>query len=201
MQFKTNKMNELKITPVNYAMQAGLFLGILGIVKFLLLVYSIDYAAIGLIYLLAALFFHFVVFYKARRFKNDVFDGQISFFQAWNVSILMYFFGAILSGAIEFAYYKFLNPGFLSHYIPKSIAAVQQISAQVTDSTAKSLLTEMAANISLGGVPSAIDMVFAHIQNTVFSGIFVSLIISATLVRTKKTPNNHPNQPTTDNTL
>ena len=179
-------MNEIKITPVNFAMQSGIFLGLLGVIKFALLTFSFDFVFIGFLYLLAALFYHFVIFYFAKKFKLTVLDGEISFFQAWNISILIYFFGSILTGAVEFAFYKFINPGFLASYIPKSILAVQQFAAQVKDISTKEILNEVAVNISKGGIPTPINMVMAHIQNTIFSGIFISLIISAILIRKKR---------------
>lgn len=179
-------MEEKNITPVNFAMQAGLYVGLVGIIRFALLTYSFDFAIIGLLYLLVALFYHVLIFVFVKRYKYEQLDGRISFFQAWNVSILIYFFGSILSGAIEFAFYKFINPTFLAHYVPKSIAAVQQFALQVQDASLKSSLNEIATNIAKGGVPTAIEMVMAHIQNTIFSGLFVSLIIGAILLRNKK---------------
>lgn len=193
--------NDTNTTPVNFAMQAGIFLGALGIVKFLLLIFTFDAPVLGLLYIFAALFFHFVIYNYARKFKNTEMEGNISFFQAWNVSILMYFFGAILSGAVEFMFYKFINPSFLSHYISKSIASVQQFSAMMQDASTKSLLNEIAVNLAKGGIPTPIEMVFGHIQNTVFSGLFVSLIIAAILIRKKSNKNNSQISTNNDNTL
>lgn len=178
-------MNEIKITPVNFAMQSGILLGVLGVAKLILLTYSFDFVLIGLLYLLAALLYHFVVFHFAKKFKYTALEGDISFFQAWNISILIYFFGSILTGAIEFAFYKFINPSFLAGYIPKTIQAVQQFATQVQDPSTKEILNEIAVNISKEGIPTPINMVMAHIQNTIFSGIFISIIISAILSRKK----------------
>ncbi|MDD2799112.1 MAG: DUF4199 domain-containing protein [Bacteroidales bacterium] len=185
-------MNETKTTPVNFAMQAGIFLGFLGIIKFFLLSYSLIFPSMGLLYLLSALFFHLVVFYYARKFKRDVMEGTIPFFQAWNVSVLMYFFGAILTGAVEFIFYKFINPHFIASYTSKSINAIQEITAKLQEPATKAYLTEISNNIAKGGIPSPIEMTIAHIQNSIFSGIFVSLIIAAILIRKKSSKNNTP---------
>ena len=191
-------MNEIKITPVNFAMQAGIYLGLLGIIKLLLLTNSYVYAFVGLLYLLVALFFHYVVFIYARKFKNEVLEGDISFFQAWNVSILMYFFGSILTGAVEFIFYRFINPGFLSKYISSTISAVHNFSVQIKDATVQTFLSEIVSNLAKGGIPTPIEMVFGHIQNTVFSGLFISLIIASILFRKNKANSINPSN---DDTL
>lgn len=178
-------MEEMKITPVNYAMQVGIYLGLIGVVKFLLLAYSLDYPTIALVYLLVALLFHFFVYKYVRTFRDTVLDGRISFFQAWNVSLLCYFFSSILSGAVEFVFYRFIKPDFLINYIPRSIQALKEVSDQVQNPTFRTLSLDLSKQIAQSGVPSPIEMVFSHIQNSIFSGIFVSLIIAAIVIRNK----------------
>lgn len=187
-------MEEMKITPVNYAMQVGIYLGLIGVVKFLLLAYSLEYQTIAILYLLVALLFHFFVFKYVRTFRDTVLDGKITFLQAWNVSLLCYFFSSILSGAVEFAFYRFIKPEFLTNYIARSIQALKEISEQVQNPTFNTLILDLSKQIAQGGVPTPIEMVFSHIQNSIFSGIFVSLIIAAIVIRNKNrnlTPSNN----------
>jgi hypothetical protein len=190
-------MNELKITPVSFAMQAGVYLGLLGVVKFLLLAFSLDYPLVGFLYLMVVLLFHIVVYFYARKFKYTVMEGKISFFQAWNLSILIYFFSSILVGAVEFAFYRLINPSYLSNFIPKTVFAIKQFSAQLQDPATNKYLAEIANKIEAAGIPTPIEMVFGHIQNSVFGGMFVSLIIAAFLIRSK----NNNTSPANNDTL
>lgn len=178
-------MTELKITPVSFAMQAGLYLGLLGIAKFLLLSLSLDYAYLGLFYMMVALLFHFAVYFYARKFKYSVMNGAISFFQVWNVSILMYFFASLVSGAAEFIYDSYINKTFVLTVYPKLAEAMQETYKQMQSPSVKEFLRQTIELLQGTPTPTPIQWVFGQIQNTISYGIVAALIFAMILSRGK----------------
>jgi len=189
-------MNQVKITPVNFAMQAGVYLGVLGIIRFFAMAYSLDNPFIRLFYLAIALFYHIVVYRQIKKYTIEVCDGYITFFEAWNVGLLIYFFASLLTGAFEFIYFKYINPSFISEISIKTLSMIKELSALITDPSAKSMLVQYSALVQDAPTPTAIQMVFEHIQSAVLAGIFVSVILALILARKSKkngveTPDNN----------
>ncbi len=178
-------MTELKITPVYFAMQAGLYLGLLGIAKFLLLSFSLDYNFLGLFYMMVALLYHIVVYFYARKFKYTIMKGEISFFQVWNVSVLMYFFASLVSGAAEFIYDSYINTNFVLTIYPKLAEAMQETSGQMQNTSVKSFMLQTIKLLQETPTPTPIQWVFGQIQNTISYGLIAALIFGIMLSRKK----------------
>lgn len=181
-------MTELKITPVNFAMHAGLYLGLLGIAKFILLSFSLDFAFLAFIYLFVAVFFHYAVYFYARKFKYDIMGGNISFLQVWNVSLLLYFFSALVSGAAEFVYDSYINKSFLPTVYPKLAAAMEQTAKQMESQSLKEMMKQSIELLQSTATPTPIQWVFGQIQNSISYGLIAALIFALILSRKKTKP-------------
>lgn len=69
---------------------------------------------------------------KLRRFRDNVLGGAISFRRAYAYTALMFFYAALLFAVAQFAYFQFIDNGYV----------MSQVSQVLSDAQTKSLLQQ-----------------------------------------------------------
>ena len=76
---------------VQFAMEAGAYMGLYFVVKFIFAVLSLNYPFCNVVSTIMLLFVPLVVFFMMRRFSNQN-EGGSYFSQLWMMGILLFFF-------------------------------------------------------------------------------------------------------------
>ena len=96
-----------------FARVDGLWVAVLWVSSFLFYLVGLSRPTYGVVAMLLAMSTPFVLGFLLRRFRNDVLDGIISFGRGWGYSVLTCFYGSLLFGISAFAYFTYLDNGYL----------------------------------------------------------------------------------------
>lgn len=167
---------------VTYAMEYGIYLGLFLTVKFAVTTQSTRFVALNVLSQVLLLALPFVVYWLMRRFRNEM-QGRAGFSQLWLFGIFLFFFGSLLSGVAEYAFYRFIDPLYLERLIASVLDTLGTLS-RMQDSP---FLEVMREGLEKGGAPSAIEMVYQTILSNVFFGSLLSMLLAwvLTLVNRK----------------
>lgn len=88
---------------VQFAMEAGAYMGLYFVVKFIFAVLSLNYPFCNVVSTIMLLFVPLVVFFMMRRFSNQN-EGGSYFSQLWMMGILLFFFASLISGLAQYIY-------------------------------------------------------------------------------------------------
>lgn len=91
----------------------GLWVAVLWISSFLFYLLGLSRPTYGFVAMVLALSTPFVLGLLLKKFRNDVLDGVISFGRGWGYSVLTCFYGSLLFGLSVFAYFTYLDHGYL----------------------------------------------------------------------------------------
>lgn len=87
---------------VQFAMEAGAYMGLYFVVKFIFAVLSLNYPFCNVVSTIMLLFVPLVVFFMMRRFSNQN-EGGSYFSQLWMMGILLFFFASLIIGTGEYS--------------------------------------------------------------------------------------------------
>lgn len=107
---------------------------------------------------------------------NRMFSMSTTFLKDWSLSILIFFFSALIVSLAHYIFYQFLAP---PNYIADSFQSAVDV---VMNSGASDLLKETMAALP---TPTPIQMTLQGILNNVFYGVIVSLPVAAITSRIK----------------
>ena len=155
-----------------YAMEYGTYLGLFFIVKFIVNVFLLRFPALSIVMVLMLIAVPVISYYFVRRFCDVLPVRSIA--RIWLFGIYLFFFAALLSGAAEYVYYRYINPDFLyqqQHLLEGMLSAMnEQKGGEIFDN--------MRTTLQEGGVQSPIEAVFSGIWGTVFFGSLYSLLLA-----------------------
>lgn len=146
---------------VQFAMEAGAYMGLYFVVKFIFAVLSLNYPFCNVVSTIMLLFVPLVVFFMMRRFSNQNEEG-IYFSQLWMMGILLFFFASLISGLAQYIYYVYINPEYIK----------SQLSAAVT------LLEAVKTGLEQGNIPSPMAVVIQQMWVNVFFGSLLSAVMA-----------------------
>lgn len=187
-------MTEQKITPVNYAMQTGLYLGPIGFVIFLIDYFAVSNPHLSLSFIVSAMSFpkiayHIGVFQFSRQYKYKFREGTLSLFEGWNVSVLIYFFASLISGIIELTYLTYFDKTFLQTISSKLNALLlrfEEYAILVKNQEAAIYFKKMATSMLEVPTFTPIQWSFNTMQESVSVGIVTALVFGIILSRKKR---------------
>jgi|GEM_PF-2381538 len=186
-------MTEQKTTPVNFAMQTGLYLGPIGFVIFLIDYFAVSNPAYALSFIVFALIipkiaFHVGVYQFARQYKYKHKVGLLSLFEGWNISVLIYFFSSLISGIIELSYLTYFDKTFLQTISSKLSAVLlrfEEYARQAQNPAMADNFKELSQSALHVPVFTPIQWAFDSMQQSVSIGIVTALIFGFILSRKK----------------
>lgn len=162
-------------------MEYGIYLGIFLAVKFVVTTQSTRFVALNVLSQLLLVALPFVVYGLMKRYQNEE-EGRAGFSQLWLFGIFLFFFGSLLSGVVEYVFYRFIDPLYLNRLISSALDAMAAL-IQVQDSP---FLQMMREGLEKGGAPSAIEMVYQTILSNVFFGSLLSILLAWIVSRKRK---------------
>lgn len=176
---------------VKGAMQLGTYLGVYNIVKFFVMVAAPESNLNALLSNVLTLAVPVIAYRLMKRYRDSIeITPKLNVTTMWTFGTLLFLFSAMLSGIVEYVYYEFLNPEFLSSQMTNAINLLTNtelgISSEVTSTLKDSFDSQ--------GVPSSIDMVVQTIWVNTILGAFLSLFLSLLVCRKRGESTNHLKQ-------
>lgn len=164
---------EFKLKSVTqYAMEYGTYLGLFFIIKFIINVLFLKLPFLSILMVLMLIAIPVISYYFIRRFCDNLPVRSVA--RIWLFGIYMFFFASLLCGAVEYVYYRYINPDFL--YQQQQMLEEMLNTMYVQKGGA--IFDNMRETLSENGVQTPIDAVFGGIWSTVFFGSLYSLILA-----------------------
>lgn len=169
-------------SPYRRGADNGLTFGIYLTAMFFSSVYGTQVPILSLLSIALMLGVPFVIYrYLRRSYVAD--RGCTILSSLWMQGIMAFLCGAILSGAIQVVYLRWINPDFILSQMRTMIDIYSNSGLQQGEQVAEMLQTLIDAK----AVPSAITIVIEMIWMAVFSGSLLSVLM-ALLVRARPVP-------------
>lgn len=173
-----------KKSIARYAMEYGVYFGIYLILKFVLMTFGVGSLIASFFSEILLIALPFVLYYIMLRYKKQE-PENAHFSQLWMFGIFLFFFASLLSGIVEYVYYRYINPT----YIEMQMAALLDLIEEITQAQNSEMLQIMRTGLEKGGAPSPIEMVFQTIWTNVFLGSLLSIIVALIVSRKKVNKN------------
>jgi len=130
-------MKEDKSQLLNYAMYAGISLGLFWVFKYLFVIIGMRYPALNFISSLLSIGTPILLFIFLVKY-NRLIEGQMSYWHGVQFSILLFFFASILESLVVFTHVKWIDPAFISNLFDSIIEMAQTINIS------KALVTQLS---------------------------------------------------------
>ena len=173
-------MKEDKSQLLNYAMYAGVYLGLFWVFKYFFVVIGLIYPALNFLGTLLSIGTPVLLFIFLLKYSQELQDGKMGFWHGVKFSILLFFFASILESMIVFIHVQWIDPTFISDLfesmgeLAKTIGVGEKLSTRLSEQP----------------LPSPFDYVFSNvIMADVFLGLLLSLFIVPLSTRYKQKQN------------
>ena len=157
-----------------YARQDGIFFGILWIMAFACLIYSMQDPSLQFGFIAGGIATPFLAYYRLKHFRDKVLEGSISFRRAFAFVTLAMGYGAIIMAAATYIYFYFLDHGTFIGFLQQSFSTpeVRQSLMQTGMD-----IQEMEKQVQALSQIRPIDFAFSVFSNGIVSAIFMGAII------------------------
>jgi hypothetical protein len=127
-------------------------------------------------------------FYIARRlrlFRDEALGGVISFSRSWGYVVLVFFYGSLLLALAEYAYFAFLDRGFLMQTLQQLLgsAETQQVLAQY--GMKETVADNMAMLQSMRPIDLAVNMLTTNLMLGIIMGLPIAFLMKRSVARVK----------------
>ena len=146
---------------VQFAMEAGAYMGLYFVVKFIFAVLSLNYPFCNVVSTIMLLFVPLVVFFMMRKFSNQNEGGS-------------YFSASLISGLAQYIYYVYINP----EYIKSQLSAAVTLLESLNMTSDPSLLEAVKTGLEQGNIPSPMAVVIQQMWVNVFFGSLLSAVMA-----------------------
>jgi hypothetical protein len=155
------------------AMINGLIIGFLLSLKFIFSTQKISIlVSLGLVISVSIIF---ILYRMSIRFRNEEFDGIISYGKAFSYILQVYFFGSIISSLVMFIYTAYINQAYLEMYLNTVMKIYHDIKFPIDDKN---------YNI-MESIFKPAPFALSNIFSSIFTGAFWGLILAAFVKKEK----------------
>lgn len=159
-----------------YAMEYGTFLGIAWSIVFILYATSITKNNILLMLLSSGLLIllPILAFYLSWRYSAKSLTQSISWIQSWSFVFMMFVYASLLTGAVEFIYFKYLDNGALFQSI-KDMAYDEVLFDTYKNAGMENYVLTLRESIDTILQISTIDLTLSLFNQNIFTGMLLSI--------------------------
>lgn len=162
-------MQEDKSQLINYAMYAGIFLGLFWMLKHLLVIGTTQFPALSLIGSFMAIGTPLIFFYYLKKYKIEVVSSNISFWHGVQFGIMLFFFASLLEAVIVFVHITWIDQAFVGKLYENMIETVKTMN----------LGDKMINSLENQPLPTTVNYIFS---NVILADVFIGLILSLIIV-------------------
>lgn len=159
-----------------YAMEYGTFLGLSWSIIFLL--YTTSIINNNFLLMLLSSIMHISLplfsFYLSWRYSTKIIIQNLSWLQSWSFAFMMYVYASLLTGAVEFIYFKYFDNGALFYSI-KSMAYDNDMFEIYKNAGMENYVITLRESVDAILQISTIDLTLSLFNQNIFTGMILSI--------------------------
>ncbi|MGV8963779.1 MAG: DUF4199 domain-containing protein [Candidatus Saccharimonadaceae bacterium] len=161
-------MHKEKNSMVNFAMQAGLALGGFWVFKYIFIIASSQYPALGYVNTFLSIMTPVILLFYLIKFKNETVDNKIGYWQGVKLGGMLFLFASLIESIIIIAHIVWIDPTYISTINQQMIELAQSLNFNVK------LMDEVKRQSSF----SPMVFILKQLSNNVFIGFILSLMLT-----------------------
>ncbi|MDD3037346.1 DUF4199 domain-containing protein [Bacteroides sp.] len=172
-----------------YAMHFGTYMGVYWILKFILFPLAIHIPFLSFLFVILTLAVPIIGYYYTKMYRDKICGGSIQFSHAVLFSIFMYMFASLLVAVAHYAYFQFIDHGFIiNYYTQQWEELLKQNSALIEN---KEIIIATIDSVKSW---SAINITMQLLSWDVFWGSILAIPTGLMVMKKAKPENNVPSQ-------
>lgn len=170
-QLEVNKNHLLQ-----YAMYAGIYLGMFWILKYTIVVFGPSGAAMSTINALLSAGTPLLLYYYLKKYRGSLGGLEISFWHGIQFSVLLFLFASVFEALIVFLHVQWIDPAYIANFYESMIENAKSMK----------FAEFLIAQIREQPLPGTFSYVFNNvIMGNVFMGFLLSLLIVPMVIHRK----------------
>lgn len=173
-------MKEDKSQLLNYAMVAGIYLGLFWVGKYFFVIIGMRFQIFNFLGTLLSLVTPALLYYFLVKYNHVLLEGKMRYWHGVQFAILLFFFASILESMIVFIHVRWIDPAFISNLFNNIIELADGMNIS------KSVVTQLSEQ----PLPTPFSYILNNvIMANVFLGMILSFFIVPLSIRTKPKQN------------
>jgi hypothetical protein len=165
-----------------FARQDGFFIGLLWIFTFACFIGSMTEPGLQIGFIAGITITPVIIYYRLKHYRDKVIGGTISFRRAFAFLAFVIVDASIILAAATFVYFYFMDKGQFMSKLQESLA-LPEIQQSLTQAGMD--IKNINQQVQVFSQTRPIDIAFSMFFNTMISGLFLALVLSAIGKRTK----------------
>jgi len=126
----------------------------------------------------------FLLVYFTKRYRDTMFDGRITFGQAFSFGVMIIVFSSVISSLYSFILNKYIDPD----YMHRVMTMIQDKTYQMLSSSGLSQdqIDAQMSKFEEKGIPTPIETLVSSLEGGLIGGAIMSLISSAIVKKNVK---------------
>jgi hypothetical protein len=159
---------------MNYAMYAGIFLGLFWMLKYLFVMGSTRIPALNLIGSFLTIGTPLILFYFLTKYKTDIVNNNMSYWHGVQFGIMLFFFASLLEAVIVFVHITWIDQAFVGKLYENMVETVKMMN----------LSDRMVNSFENQPLPTTMNYIFSNvILADIFIGMFLSFFVVPIVLR------------------
>lgn len=169
--------NRLKVTMTYGIYLAGISIAISVFVWATSLIEHIGLFGSAFIGILQLALMAFLLVYYTKRYRDTMFNGKITFGQAFSFGVMLVVFSSLISSLYSYILNKYIDPD----YMHRVMTMIQDKTYQMLSNSGMSQdqIESQMVKIEERGIPSPIETLVSSLEGGLIGGAIMSLISSA----------------------
>ncbi len=164
----------------------GALLSLLWTVSFACYIIGLTHQGISLLAMILALITPFFVAKRLKSFRDVVREGIISFMRSWIYVVFVFFYGSLLFSLIVYAYFAFLDHGYVLHVIQQMMETpemAQVLKEYQMEDTMALMMQDMGL---VRPIDIAVNLLTTNIMVGMVLGFPIAALLSSSVRKVKK---------------
>jgi prepilin signal peptidase PulO-like enzyme (type II secretory pathway) len=182
-------MEEHQTSSLKLTMTYGIYLAGISIVLSLIiwatnLIEHLGLFGSVLIGLLQIVMLAFLLVYFTKQYRDTLFDGKITFGQAFTFGVLLVVFSSVISALFSYILNKYIDP----EYMQRVMTMIQDKTYQLlaNNGLSQEQIDSQMARLENKGIPSPMESLVSSLEGGLIGGAIMSLISSAIVKKNVK---------------
>ena len=161
-------MQKEKNSMIRFAMHAGLGLGGFWVFKYIFIIASSQYHALGIVNTLLSFATPLLLFFYLIKFKSETADNKLKYWQGVRLGVVLFLFASIIESVIVTAHIVWIDQTYIATINEQKIELAQSLGFNDT------IMDELKKQTSF----SPFVFIFNQLINNLFIGFILSLILT-----------------------
>ncbi len=164
----------------------GALLFLLWAASFVCYIVGLTNPLASMIAMLLAVLTPFFVAKRLKKFRDIIREGVISVMRGWLYIIFMFLYSSLLFSLLVFAYFEFLDHGYVMQVIQQMMDTPEMIQVLKQYHMEESMSQMMIEMASVRSIDIALNLLFTNIIIGLVLGLPISAILSSNTSKLKK---------------